>query len=71
MNIKQKNIKRDELVDNGYKGTFPKRGYSLRDQVETLAIYRKRGTSWIKACKSAGKAFSIERHLRVIVYNIH
>ena len=71
MSIQQKNIGINELEDNGYTGSFPKRGYSLRGNDETLAIYRKRGSSLLKALLSATNAFNDERHLRVVVYNIH
>lgn len=71
MNIKQKNIKTDELRANGYTGAMPKRGYSIRTADESLFVYRKRGTSWLEACKSACNAFSTDRHLRVVVYNVH
>jgi hypothetical protein len=64
------NIRQDELIDNGYTGKFPKRGHSIRDQGDTIAIYRKRGAKWFNTLKTLNNAFNEGRHSKVVIYNI-
>jgi hypothetical protein len=68
MNIK--NIKVNELAANGYTGKLPNRGYALRTNDEKLIMYRRFNTSWLKAFKSAINAFSSDKHLELVIYNI-
>ena len=68
MNIK--NIKQNELLANGYIGKLPNRGYAVRTLDETLVIFRRLNTSWFKAFMSANKAYSNDKHLKLVIFNV-
>jgi len=66
MNIETMNYAK--AVSSGYKiKELPKRGYAIRTIDETLFIFRKVGSSWKNLMKSLAKAFSVNRHLKVVI----